>query len=264
MKDNFSNMNYFIDTHAHLYAQQFNQDRHEMIARTVESGVERMYLPNIDHTSIEGMLALEEKYPQNCFATMGLHPCSVGKDFEKELYEIESWLSKRTFAAIGEMGTDLHWDKTYFEQQKEAFRIQVGWAKAYNLPLIIHCRKSTYETIALLKELQDGTLRGIFHCFGGSVEEAQEIIKLGFLMGIGGVVTYKNSGLNKVLPHIDLQHLVLETDAPYLTPEPHRGKRNESSYIPIIAQQVASIKQISLEEVREKTTQNALNLFEQK
>jgi TatD DNase family protein len=252
----------FIDTHAHLYADQFKADQDAMIARALEAQVERLYLPNIDHTSIDGMLALEEKYPHNCFATMGLHPCSVGKDFEKELYVVETWLAKRSFKAIGEMGTDLHWDKTYFEQQKEAFIIQANWAKKYNLPLIIHCRKSTYETIALLKEVQDGTLRGIFHCFGGSWEEAQEIIKLGFLMGIGGVVTYKNSGLQNVLPKIDMQHLVLETDAPYLTPEPHRGKRNESSYIPIIAQRLADIKQIPLVEVMQKTTENALQLFE--
>lgn len=253
---------YFIDTHAHLYAQQFKTDLHDMLMRSVEAQVNRMYLPNIDHESIEGMLELEEKYPAHCFATMGLHPCSVGKDFEKDLYEIETWLSKRTFKAIGEMGTDLHWDKTYFEQQKEAFKIQASWAKKYDLPLIIHCRKSTYETIALLKELQDGTLKGIFHCFGGSWEEAQEIIKLGFLMGIGGVVTYKKSGLQDILPKIDLKHLVLETDAPYLTPEPHRGKRNESSYIPLIAQKLADFKQITLEEVMLKTTENALNLFE--
>jgi TatD DNase family protein len=253
---------FLIDTHAHLYADQFKADRHDMIMRAVEAKVERLYLPNIDHASIDGMLALEEKYPAHCFATMGLHPCSVGKDFEKELYQIESWLEKRTFKAIGEMGTDLHWDKTYFEQQKEAFRIQAGWAKKYDLPLIIHCRKSTYETIALLKELQDGTLRGIFHCFGGSWEEAQEIIKLGFLMGIGGVVTYKNGGLKEVLPKIDMQHLVLETDAPYLTPEPHRGKRNESSYVPIIARKVAEYKNLPLEEVMQKTTENALQLFE--
>ncbi len=253
---------YFTDTHAHLYASQFKTDRHDMLMRSVEAGVQRHYLPNIDRESIEGMLELEEKYPTHCFATMGLHPCSVGKDFEKDLYDIEAWLSKRTFKAIGEMGTDLHWDKTYFEQQKEAFKIQAGWAKKYKIPLIIHCRKSTYETIALLKELQDGTLRGIFHCFGGSLEEAQEIIKLGFLMGIGGVVTYKNAGLKEVLPQIDIQHLVLETDAPYLTPEPHRGKRNESSYIPLIAQKIADFKQIPLEEVKQKTTENALRLFE--
>jgi len=252
---------YFIDTHAHLYADQFKHDREDIITRALDKNVTRMYLPNIDHTSIDGMLELEEKYPAHCFATMGLHPCSVGKDFEKDLYEIEAWLTKRSFAAIGEMGTDLHWDDTYFEQQKEAFKIQAAWAKKYSLPLLIHCRKSTQETIALLKELQDGKLTGVFHCFGGSLEEAKEIIKLGFLMGIGGVVTYKNSGLNKVLPQIDLQHLVLETDAPYLSPEPHRGKRNESSYIPIIAQKIADIKEISIEIVKKQTTENALKLF---
>ena len=252
----------FVDTHAHLYADQFRHDRDEMIVRALEAGVTRLYLPNIDHTSVEGMLALEEKYPEHCIPMMGLHPCSVGKDFERELYEVETWLARRPFKAIGEMGTDLHWDTTYFEQQKEAFRVQANWAKQYKLPLIIHCRKSTYETIALLKELQDGTLRGIFHCFGGSWEEAQEIMKLGFLMGIGGVVTYKNGGLNKVLPKIDLEHLVLETDAPYLTPEPHRGKRNESAYIPLIAQKIDDIKGLPVEEVMQKTSENAQKLFE--
>jgi TatD DNase family protein len=250
-----------IDTHAHIYAQPFNKDQQDMLERAFEANVKQIFMPNIDHASIDGMLALEEKYPENCFATMGLHPCSVKADFEKELYIVETWLAKRPFVAIGEMGTDLHWDNTYFEQQKEAFKIQVEWAKKYQLPIIIHCRESFEETLALLEPLKEDNLTGVFHCFGGSVEDAQKIIALGFYMGIGGVVTYKKSGLDQVLPDIDLDYLVLETDSPYLAPVPHRGQRNEPSYIPVIAQRIAEIKNMDVQEVARKTTENALKLF---
>jgi TatD DNase family protein len=253
---------YFIDTHAHSYLKQFAQDRAQMMARTLEAQVKRVYLPNIDHTSIEAMMELEAQYPENCFAMMGLHPCAVDKNFQKELYLVEEWLNKRPFVAVGEIGTDLYWDKIHFEEQKEAFRIQVRLAKEHRLPIVIHCRNSFQETIDLLTPLVDESLTGIFHCFGGTVAEAQQVIDLGFKLGIGGVVTYKNAGLDTVLPAIDLAHLVLETDSPYLAPIPYRGKRNETSYIPIIAQKIADIKQIPLTEVGQKTTENALALFE--
>ena len=179
-----------------------------------------------------------------CFPMMGLHPCSVKKDFERELYIVEDWLSKRRFSAVGEIGTDLYWDKTFFEQQKEAFMIQVSWAKKYGLPIVIHCRESIDETIELVEQMQDGNLRGIFHCFSGTAEQAKRITKLGFYLGIGGVVTFKNGGLDKVIPEIDLEHMVLETDSPYLAPVPHRGKRNEPCYIPLVAKQNCRIKKV--------------------
>lgn len=250
-----------IDTHAHIYLDQFKSDREDVIARSIEAGVPQICLPNIDRETIDDMLELQEKYPDNCFAMMGLHPCSVKKDFEKELYWVEEWLNKAPFIAVGEMGTDLYWDKSFFEQQKEAFKIQVALAKKHDLPIVIHCRESMRETLDLLKPLQEEKLRGIFHCFGGSLEEAQEIIELGFLMGIGGVSTFKKAGMDQVLPHIDLKHLVLETDSPYLAPKPHRGKRNEPAYVAIIAKRLADLKEMEIEEVARITTENARQLF---
>lgn len=252
-----------IDTHAHLYLEEFAKDQAEVIDRAEKVGITTIYLPNIDSHSIEAMLELELKYPQICKATIGLHPCSVKKDFEKELYIVEDWLSKRKFNAIGEIGTDLYWDTTFWEQQQEAFTIQAQWGKQYQLPLIIHCRNSINETIQLIEKLQEKEkpLKGIFHCFTGTIEQAKKIIDLGFYIGIGGVVTFKSGGLDKVLPQIDLQHIVLETDSPYLAPVPHRGKRNESSYLLLIAQKVAEIKGCPLEEVQIQTTQNAQKIF---
>ncbi|MEO1653567.1 MAG: TatD family hydrolase [Bacteroidota bacterium] len=250
-----------IDTHAHIYLDQFKKDRQEVIERSIEAGVSQICLPNIDRESIDGMLELQEKYPENCFAMMGLHPCSVKKDFEKELYWVEEWLDKAPFIAVGEIGTDLYWDKSFFEQQKEAFKIQVALAKKHDLPIVIHCRESMRETLDLIKPLKDEKLRGIFHCFGGSVAEAEEIIELGFLMGIGGVSTFKKAAMDQVLPHIDLKYLVLETDSPYLAPKPYRGKRNEPAYVAIIAQRIAEIKGIEKDEVARVTTENARQLF---
>lgn len=253
----------FADTHAHLYVEQFDADRDAVMERSLETGVKNIYLPNIDHSTIDAMLELHGKYPDNTFPMMGLHPGSVKKDFEKELYIVEDWLNKASekFVAVGEIGTDLYWDDTFWEQQKEAFTIQTEWAKKFDLPIVIHSRDSFTETIELLEPLKNEKLRGIFHCFTGTVEEANQAIEMGFYLGIGGVATFKKGGLDKVLPEVDLKHLVLETDSPYLTPTPHRGKRNETSYIPIIAQKLADIKEISLEEVAEKTTQNALDIF---
>jgi TatD DNase family protein len=252
----------FIDTHAHIYSNQFQNDRKAMLMRTFEAGVQKILMPNVDSESIEGMLALEWYYPQQCFPMMGLHPCSVNQDFEQELKIVENWLSQREFIAIGEMGIDLYWDKTFFEQQKESFRIQAGWAKQYHLPLVIHSRESMKEVINLLEELADKDLFGVLHCFTGTLEDAQRLISMNFKLGIGGVVTYKNGGLESVIKEIGLEHLVLETDSPYLAPVPYRGKRNETSYIPIIAQKIADIKGISLEEVAEKTTKTAIQLFQ--
>jgi TatD DNase family protein len=220
-------------------------------------------MPNIDHTSIDDMLELESRSAGQCLAMMGLHPCYVKKDFQRELYAVEEWLSKRKFAAIGEIGTDLYWDKSFWEQQKEVFRIQLNWAKQYKLPIVIHCRESIDETIALVEEFSDENITGVFHCFSGNTGQAKRIIKLNFLLGIGGVATFKKGGLDAVLPDIGLEHLVLETDSPYLAPVPHRGKRNEPSYIPIIAQRVADLKDVSVEEVGRITTANSVKLFNQ-
>ena len=254
-------MSFLVDTHAHIYLDEFRDDRAEMMLRAHEKGIGRIYMPNVDHTSIDGMLELEAQYPERCFAMMGLHPCYIKADFQKELYLVEEWLAKRKFAAVGEIGTDLYWDKSLFDYQKEAFIIQVNWAKKYHLPIVIHCRESIDQTIDLVQQMQDGSLSGIFHCFSGTVEQALQITKLGFYLGIGGVATFKNGGLDKVLPDIELKHLVLETDSPYLAPVPHRGKRNEPSYIPLVAKKVAEFKDISIDEVQRATTENALKLF---
>ena len=256
-----SELNYWVDTHAHIYADEFAPDRADMIHRAAEKNIGKIFMPNIDHTSVEGMLDLEQKYPTVCYPMMGLHPCYVKNDFEKELYQVESWLQRRTFAAVGEMGTDLYWDKTFWTQQVEAFTIQVGLARKHSLPIVVHCRESIDETIAMVEKLQDGKLRGVFHCFTGSKEQAEKLIALGFYLGIGGVATFKKSGMENVIPHVPMDRIVLETDSPYLAPTPHRGKRNEPMYIPLVAQRVAELKNCMLAEVQTATTQNALNLF---
>jgi TatD DNase family protein len=254
-------VSYFTDSHAHIYSDEFKMDRHEVIDRTKNEGVLKLVMPNVDHTSIDGMMEVEAKWSGMCYATMGLHPCSVKKDFQRELYIVEDWLSKRKFSAVGEMGTDMYWDKTMWNEQVEAFKIQVGMARKYDLPIIIHCRETLDETIQLVEDLQDGQLTGVFHCFGGSAEQAKRIIKLNFHVGIGGVATFKKSGLDLALPDIALDRIVLETDSPYLAPVPHRGKRNEPSYIPLIAQKIAEVKKIAIEEVMEQTTNNCFRLF---
>lgn len=250
-----------IDTHAHIYSDKFAKDRSDMLERAFEAGLSRIYMPNIDHTSTDGMLELEHRYPNRCLPMMGLHPCSVDAQFEKELYQVEAWLAKRDFVAIGEMGLDLYWDKTYFPQQQEAFRIQAQWAKDYGRPLVIHTRDSMAETISLLEELADDRLTGVVHCFTGTSEDARRITELGFYLGIGGVVTFKNGGLDKVIPDLDLKHLVLETDSPYLAPKPHRGKRNEPAYVRLVADRVAELLNSSTTEVEAITDANALALF---
>lgn len=251
----------FVDTHTHLYVKQFNHDRDEVIARARRAGVEAFYLPNIDRESIEAMLALEEAYPGCCFAMMGLHPCSVTADFREELALVREWLERRPFCAIGEIGIDLYWDKTFVAQQQEAFLTQVEWAKERALPVVIHSRDSIDMIMALLREVQDERLRGIFHCFTGTVEQAKAALELGFHLGIGGVVTFKNGGLDKVVDAIPLDQLVLETDSPYLAPVPYRGKRNESAYVVQVAERVAEIKGLPVSEVGRITSRNAYGIF---
>jgi len=254
-------MNFWVDTHAHVYMKEFLEDRAEVFSRCLLSGVEKILMPNIDHTSIDNMLEVESKYPTLCFPMMGIHPCSVNQHFEKELYLVESWLAKKKFYAIGEIGTDTHWGNTHFEQQKEAFKIQVGWAKKYNLPIVIHCRNTIDETLDLLDLLIDEKLMGIFHCFSGTNEQLKRIVDIGFYVGIGGVCTFKNSSLKEIIPNIPIEKLVLETDAPYLAPVPHRGKRNEPSYIPLIAEKISLLTSIPISEIQKQTTMNALKLF---
>jgi TatD DNase family protein len=253
----------YIDSHAHIYSKEFDADRQLLLEQCMDKGVNKIFMPNVDHESIDRMLEVEAKNSGHCIPMMGLHPCNVKKNFEKNLYEVEDWLKRRKFAAIGEMGTDLYWDKTFFPQQQEAFKIQVSFAKKYDLPIVIHCRNSFWETMDLLKEIRHDSLKGIFHCFSGNAEEAKEVIEIGFYLGIGGVATFKNGGLDKILPDIDLKHIVLETDCPYLAPVPHRGKRNEPLYIPLIAERVAEIKKIPLEEVEAVTTANSLKIFKE-
>lgn len=253
-------MRHWIDTHAHIYAKEFDHDRQEMLRRCEENNVKHIFMPNVDHTSIDAMLDLESR-SRGCVAMMGLHPCSVKKDFERELYIVEEWLSRKKFAAVGEIGTDLYRDKTFWDQQREAFTIQVTWAKQHQLPVVIHCRESLDETIDIVETLQDGKLRGIFHCFTGTAAQAERIAKLDFCLGIGGVATFKKGGLDAVLPEVAADRIVLETDSPYLAPVPHRGKRNEPSYIPLIAQKVADIRAISLEQLQQQTTKNASKVF---
>ena len=250
-----------IDTHAHIYLEEFKNDIEEVILRCDELEVEKIYMPNIDHTSIDDMLELEQRYSKMCVSMMGLHPCSVKKGFEKELYLVEEWLGKRKFAGVGEIGTDLYWDKTFWKEQQEALNIQLDFAKQYEIPAILHCRDSIDETIELVSKKKDDRLSGIFHCFSGSVEQAGKIIELGFYLGIGGVATFKNGGMDKVIPHLPMDKLVLETDSPYLSPVPHRGKRNEPAYVELVANRIAELKSISVEEVKEATTKNAKAIF---
>lgn len=250
-----------IDTHCHLYSKEFLNDLEGIMERALQKGVQRFYLPAIDSESTEAMLKVENDYPERCFAMMGLHPCSVNNDYMQELQQAEAWLSKRSFAAVGEIGLDFYWDKTFILEQYIVFRKQCALALQYDLPVVIHSRNATQETISIIRELSGSGLKGIFHCFSGTLDEAREIIDEGFYLGIGGVITYKNSGLAEIITHIDLKHIVLETDAPYLAPVPFRGKRNESSYLELIALKIAECKKITLEEVVAITTDNAMHVF---
>jgi TatD DNase family protein len=250
-----------IDTHCHLYLVDFETDRQVIIDRAREAGVRKMYLPAIDSSELERLLSLEKAFPGECIAMMGLHPCSVKDKYEEELRLVESQLEQREFVAIGEIGLDFYWDVSFTEQQYDAFRRQITWAKELNLPIVIHSRNSIDDCIRVVRENQDGRLRGIFHCFSGSENQAKQIIDLGFYLGIGGVLTYKNAGLAEVLKDVSMENMVLETDAPYLTPVPFRGKRNESSYIKYVAQKLADVKGVGTEEVASITSANAQNIF---
>lgn len=250
-----------IDTHAHLYAKKFDDDRDAMLQRAMEQGVKQFLLPNVDQHSIAGMLELEETYPGQCFAMMGLHPCSVKENYEEELAIVKEWLYKRDFLAIGEIGIDLYWDKTFVQQQQDAFLRQVEWALERDRPIVIHARDSIDLLIELVQDVQDGRLRGVFHCFTGDAAQARQIMDLGFYLGIGGVLTFKNGGVDKTLKELMLDRIILETDAPYLAPVPHRGKRNESAYVALVADKLASIKELPLAEVARITTANARELF---
>ncbi|MDB5255869.1 MAG: TatD family deoxyribonuclease [Chitinophagaceae bacterium] len=254
-------MSKIIETHAHLYSEEFKADIHPLLEQAQLAGVAQFVMPNVDETSIDGMLELEEQYKDICFSSMGLHPCYVKKDFEKQLYLVEDWLNKRKFVSVGEIGIDLHWDKTTLAWQEEALKIQLRLAAKHKLPVILHTRNAFKETYDLIQSLAIPDLKGVFHCFSGTVEEAQDAISLGFQLGIGGVVTFKNGGLDKVVAELPLESLVLETDCPYLAPIPHRGKRNEPSFIAIVAHKVAELKKIPVEEVIQQTTTNAKQLF---
>jgi TatD DNase family protein len=251
----------WIDTHIHLYAEEFDRDREALIKKAIDNGIEKFYMPNIDIGSIKPMLELEQRYPENCFPMMGLHPCSVTSNVTEELAAIRRWLDERRFAAIGEIGIDLHWDKTHLKQQELAFRTQVEWALEFGYPVVIHSRKSLNEILEILESFSRKP-KGIFHCFSGTLDDAHRILSLGgFKLGIGGVVTFKNAGVAEVVKEIDLQHLVLETDAPYLAPVPFRGKRNEPVHVLEVARAVAMTKEIPMHEVAEATTANARSLF---
>ncbi len=250
-----------IDTHAHIYASEFDNDRDQVVERALAQGVEKILLPNIDLDSIEPMLQTEAAYPEICRSMMGLHPCYVDGNVKQTLEIIHSWFAKHNFIAVGEIGIDLYWDKTYKAEQEMAFTTQLNWAKEMKLPVVIHTRDSIQETLALLEKEQDGSLSGVFHCFGGSVEEAKAINDLGFHLGLGGVTTFKNGGMDKVIPHLDMDYVILETDCPYLAPVPHRGKRNEPSYIPLVAERIASLRELSIDDVQAMTNRNANRLF---
>lgn len=250
-----------IDTHAHIYASEFDNDRDQVVERALAQGVEKILLPNIDLDSIEPMLQTEAAYPEICRSMMGLHPCYVDGNVKQTLEIIHSWFAKHNFIAVGEIGIDLYWDKTYKAEQEMAFTTQLNWAKEMKLPVVIHTRDSIQETLALLEKEQDGSLSGVFHCFGGSIEEAKAINDLGFHLGLGGVTTFKNGGMDKVIPHLDMDFVILETDCPYLAPVPHRGKRNEPSYIPLVAERIASLRELSIDDVQAMTNRNANRLF---
>ncbi|MBS1532593.1 MAG: TatD family hydrolase [Bacteroidetes bacterium] len=249
------------DTHTHQYYETEPAKRQALMQRCFDNGVGRLFLPNVDSSSIEKVFALADAFPENCFPMLGLHPCDVKENWHEELDTIYKAIPGRKIYAIGEIGIDLYWDKTTLGIQVEAFKIQIGWAKELKLPIVIHCRNSYDEVFEVLEQEYDENLRGILHCFTGTLEQAQKLISIGFYLGIGGVVTYKNSGLDKVVEQVDLKHIVLETDSPYLAPVPFRGKPNESSYITYIAQKVADLKMTSIEHVAEITTANSKVVF---
>lgn len=251
----------FIDTHTHLYLEEFDHDRDEVIERAISTGVNKLLLPNIDSKSTETIIDMVYKYPGICYPMIGVHPTSVKGDYRQELDSVIDWLGRENFIAIGEIGLDLYWDKTFIKEQSDIFNTQIEIALKHDLPVVIHSRDSFLEIFKLLEAYQGSGLKGVFHAFTGDTGEAEHIIESGFYLGIGGIVTFKNSGLDKVVTDIGIDHLLLETDSPYLSPTPHRGARNESSYIPLIAKRVAEATETTIEEVSKVTTGNAIKLF---
>lgn len=252
-----------IDTHTHLYSDEFDSDRNEMIQRAIENGVEQFYIPAIDSSYTQRMLDLERDFPDRMHLMMGLHPTSVKPEtYEDELRRVKEWLDKRKFSAVGEIGIDLYWDQSTLKEQQIVFKTQMEWAKEKELPIVIHCRNSFDEIFEVLEEVNDAKLYGIFHCFTGTHEQAKRAIDFGMKLGIGGVVTFKNGKIDQFLHEIPLEHLVLETDSPYLAPVPYRGKRNESAYIVNVAKKLSKIYGLTEEEIAEATSQNALDVFE--
>ncbi len=253
---------HLIDTHTHLYLKQFDEDRDETIQRAIETGVKQFYLPSIDSSYYPQMVELKNRYPKNMFLMMGLHPCDVKPDsYEKELAFVKQKLEEESFAAIGEIGLDLYWDTFTLEIQQKAFRQQIQWAKEYQLPIVIHVREAFEEVLEIIQEEKSPELYGIFHCFTGNLEQAKEVVDLGFSLGIGGVITFKNGKIDQFIKEVPLKHIVLETDSPYLAPAPYRGKRNESAYVKLVADKLSDIYEIPLEKVAEITTENALKIF---
>ncbi len=250
-----------IDTHCHLYSSEYEEDIGLVIARASEEGVTKFYLPAIDSSFTERMNTIENLFPDKCFSMAGLHPCSVKENYKEELHQVEQLLQQRNFIGIGETGLDFYWDKTFVKEQYLALEMQIEYALTYKLPLILHTRNATQQTIDVVKKYSPKGLTGIFHCFGGSLHEANQITDMDFYLGIGGVVTYKNAGLPEVLKAVNMKHIVLETDAPYLTPVPMRGKRNESSYLKYVVEKLAIVKGISESEVKDITTTNAEKIF---
>ena len=251
----------YIDTHTHLYDEQLMAEEDAMIQRALDAGVHKMYMPNCDSSTIEAMMHLARKFPENCLPMMGLHPTYVKDNYNEELAIVEEWLAKEKFYAVGEIGIDKYWDLTYLPQQIEVFEKQIDLALQYDLPIVIHSREATQDCIDVVQKKQNGRLKGIFHCFGGTLNEAKQIIDLGMYLGIGGVVTFKKSSLPEVLKETGLSNVVLETDAPYLAPVPYRGKRNESSYIPLIAEKLGDVFGMSKEEIGRISTENAVKIF---
>ena len=251
----------FIDTHAHLYLEHFKEDIDFVVELTRESGVEHVYLPNVDSETTGELLNLVECYPDMMHPMMGIHPCSIKENYLDELRHAEEELGKGNYIAIGEIGIDLYWEKTFHKEQKKAFERQIEWSRDLGLPFVIHSRESLDETISTVEKLQKGDLKGIFHCFNGTEEQGRRIEDQGFFIGIGGVLTYKNSGVRENIVNLSLDFMVLETDAPYLSPTPFRGKRNQSNYIPIIAEQLAIVKEVDLKTIADITTKNAIEVF---
>jgi TatD DNase family protein len=251
----------FIDTHCHLYLPEFEEDIETVLQRAEQEGIAKFFLPAIDSASHDSVLMLEKRFPSKCVAMMGLHPTSVKENYEEELRSVEEWLRKRKFAAVGEIGLDFYWDQTFKSEQTRAFEQQIDWALLYDRPVVIHSRNALDECIEVIKSKQTGTLKGIFHCFSGTSSQATAIIETGLYLGIGGVLTFKNSGLAQVISGVSLEHIVLETDAPYLAPVPYRGKRNESSYLKYVIEKLAIIKNTSAEEIGRITSANAENIF---